>query len=193
MLLLIAGLVIFLGLHSLRIFAEPMRTQLLARFGDGGFKAFYSVVSIVGFALIWYGYGQARMAPSMVWNPPMATRHIATLLTLVSFIILFAAYVPRNRIKRAIGHPMVIAVKVWAFAHLLANGMLADIVLFGSFLLWAVLSFRAARGRDKANAYVRPGEVSVLSDVITIVAGIVAWVVFAIWLHGWLIGVKPFG
>ncbi len=193
MLLLITGLVIFLGLHSLRIVAEPVRTQLVTRFGEAGFKGIYSVVSIIGFALIWYGYGQARMTPSMVWNPPMATRHLASLLTLVSFIILFAAYVPRNRIKRAIGHPMVIAVKVWAFAHLLANGMLADIVLFGSFLIWAVLDFRAARGRDKANGYVRPTEVSVLSDITTIVAGTIAWFVFAVWMHGWLIGVRPFG
>lgn len=193
MLLLIIGLVIFLGLHSLRIFAEPSRSRLIERFGEGGFKGIYSVVSIIGFILIWYGYSQARLAPSMVWNPPMATRHVATVLTLLSFIVLFAAYVPRNRIKRAIGHPMVIAVKIWAFAHLLANGMLADIVLFGSFLIWAALDFRAARGRDKAAGYVRPAEVSSMADIVTVVGGMVAWTVFAIWLHGWLIGVKPFG
>lgn len=193
MLLLIVGLILFLGLHSLRIFAEPVRTRLFDKFGEGGFKGIYSVVSIVGFALIWYGYGQARLAPSMVWNPPMATRHIATLLTLVSFIVLFAAYVPRNRIKRAIGHPMIIAVMIWAVAHLLANGMFADIVLFGSFLVWAVLDFRAARGRDKAAGFVRPPEVSIVSDIATVAIGTIAWMVFAIWLHGLLIGVKPFG
>ena len=193
MLFLIIGLILFLGLHSLRIFDEPVRARLLERLGEGGFKVIYSLASIIGFALIWYGYGQARQAPSMVWNPPVAMRHIATLLTLVSFIILAAAYVPRNRIKRAIGHPMVIAVKVWAFAHLLANGMVADIVLFGSFLIWAVLSFRAARGRDRAAGFVRPPEVSIVSDIGTFVIGLIAWAAFAIWLHGLLIGVKPFG
>jgi len=193
MLFLIIGLIVFLGLHSTRIFAEPARTRVVGRLGEGSYKGIYSVVAVIGFALIWYGYGQARLAPSMVWNPPVATRHIATLLTLFSFILLAAAYVPRNRIRRAVGHPMVIAVKIWAFAHLLANGMLADIVLFGSFLIWAVLDFRAARKRDKAAGYVRPPEVSAVSDIATVVIGSLAWFVFAIWLHVWLIGVKPFG
>jgi len=139
MLLLIVGLVLFLGLHSLRIFAEPTRLRLIERYGAGTFKGIYSLVSIIGFVLIWVGYGQARLAPSMIWNPPMGMRHLASLLTLVAFIFLVAAYVPRNRIKRALGHPMVLAVKVWALAHLLPNGMLADIVLFGSFLIWGVL------------------------------------------------------
>ncbi len=192
MTLLVAGLILFLGIHSIRIFAENGRTALVSKLGANGYKGLYTVVAIVGLVLIVIGYGQARMTPSMVWNPPVAMRHIAALLTLIAFVLLTAAYIPRNRIKRAVGHPMVLAVKVWAFAHLLANGNIADFVLFGSFLIWAVLDFRAARRRDKAAGYVRPPEVSALADLITLVVGVGGWLVFAMWLHVMLIGIKPF-
>ena len=181
MTLLVAGLILFLGIHSIRIFAENGRTALVSKLGANGYKGLYTVVAIVGLVLIFIGYGQARMTPSMVWNPPVAMRHIAALLTLIAFVLLTAAYIPRNRIKRAV-----------AFAHLLANGNIADFVLFGSFLIWAVLDFRAARRRDKAAGYVRPPEVSALADLITLVVGVGGWLVFAMWLHVMLIGIKPF-
>lgn len=191
--LLIAGLVIFLGIHSIRIFAEPTRQGLIARIGEKPYKGLYTVVSLIGFVLIVWGYGEARVTTSPVWNPPIAMRHLASLLTLVSFVFLAASYVPGNRIKRALGHPMILGVKLWAVAHLLANGTVADILLFGSFLLWAVLDFRAARMRDR-DAGVKPvSDVSMARDLVTVIAGVLAWVVFALWLHGWLIGIKPFG
>jgi uncharacterized membrane protein len=190
--MLILGLVLFLGVHSVRIVANDWRTQVIAQRGEGTWKGLYSLLSILGFGLIIWGYGLARQQPVVLWLPPVAMRHVAALLTLVSFVLLVAAYVPRNGIKARLHHPMVISVKVWAFAHLLCNGNLADVVLFGAFLAWAALSFRAARARDRAAQTVYPAG-SAMGTAITVVVGTVAWVGFALWLHGMLIGVRPFG
>ena len=192
MTLLILGLVVFLGVHSVRIFADDWRTQVITRRGEGAWKGLYSLLSIAGFALLIWGYGLARQQPVVLWTPPVAMRHMASLLTLIAFILLVAAYVPRNGIKARLHHPMVIGVKVWAFAHLLCNGNLADVVLFGAFLVWAALDFRAARGRDRAAQTVYPAG-TVAATAITVIVGAVAWVGFALWLHGMLIGVRPFG
>lgn len=192
MTLLILGLVIFLGVHSTRVFAEGWRTAQIARMGEKGWKAAYSVASLVGFVLLVWGYGQARLEPVPLWTPSIGLRHLASLLTVLSFILLAAAYVPGNGIKARIGHPMVVGVKVWALSHLLANHTLADLLLFGGFLVWAVLCFRAARARDRAAGTVYPAG-TMQGNLITVGAGLVAWAVFAMWLHAPLIGVKPFG
>jgi len=192
MAMLLLGLVLFLGVHSVRIFADDWRTQVITRRGEGAWKGLYSLLSIAGFALLIWGYGLARQQPVVLWTPPVAMRHMASLLTLIAFILLVAAYVPRNGIKARLHHPMVIGVKVWAFAHLLCNGNLADVVLFGAFLVWAALSFRAARARDRAAQTVYPAG-TVAATAITVIVGAVAWVGFALWLHGMLIGVRPFG
>ena len=192
MTVLILGLLLFLGVHSVRIFAEGWRGAQIARFGETGWKLVYSLVSLIGLVVLIHGYGMSRADPVLVWNPPIWTRHLAALLTLPAFILLAAAYVPGNRIKAALGHPMILGVKVWAFSHLLANGRLGDIVLFGAFLLWAVLDFRAARQRDRASPVTRPAG-GLAGDAITLVAGLVGWAVFALYLHTWLIGVPVFG
>lgn len=192
MTLLIAGLVIFLGIHSVRIVADDWRTAQIARRGPKAWKGVYTLVSIVGFVLIVWGYGLARQSPVILYSPPLWLRHLGTVLTIPAFILLVATYVPGTRIKRAVGHPMVLGVKLWAVAHLLANGTLADLVLFGSFLVWAIFSYAAARRRDRAAGTVYAvGPVS--RDAIAVVVGLVAWAVFAFWLHGSLIGVRPFG
>jgi uncharacterized membrane protein len=192
MTLLILGLVLFLLTHSLRIFAEDWRARRIAAMGPMGFKGVYSLLSIAGFVLIVYGYAAARQAPVLLYAPPVWTRHLAALLTIPAFILLVAAYVPGTRIKRAVGHPMVLGVKTWALAHLLANGMLADVLLFGAFLAWAVLDYISSRRRDRATG--RVYVVGPLSrDIIAVVVGSIAWVVFALWLHRVLIGVAPFG
>lgn len=192
MVTLVIGLLLFLGVHSLRIVAEPLRTQWRDRLGENAFKGLYSLASFVGLLLIVWGYGAARLEPVVLWAPPVWSRHLASLLTLVAFVFLVAAYVPRNHLKAAIHHPMVVGVKTWAFAHLLANGTLADLLLFGGFLAWAALSFRAARGRDRAAGTVYPAGSWAMTGV-TVVVGVVAWAVFAMWAHRVLIGVRPFG
>lgn len=192
MTLLVLGLLLFLGMHSVRVFAEGWRTQMRTRLGEGGWKGLYSLVSLVGLVLIVLGYGAARENPQWLWASPLWTRHLAALLTLLSFVLLAAAYVPGNGLKARLHHPMVLGVKVWAFAHLLANGTLADLLLFGGFLAWAVAAFAAARRRDRAAGTVyAPGRA--LPTVATVVAGVVLWAVFAFWAHGALFGVRPFG
>jgi uncharacterized membrane protein len=189
---LILGLILFLGSHSARIVAEPWRQRRIAAMGLNGWKAIYSIVAIVGFVLIVIGYGEARSAPVILYSPPPWTRHLAALLTIPAFVLLAAAYVPGTRIKRAVGHPMVAGVKIWAFAHLLANGTLADVLLFGSFLAWAVVDYIASRRRDRvAGTVYAVGPVS--RDLIAVVIGLAAWALFAFWLHAAWIGVRPFG
>ena len=189
---LILGLIIFLGAHSVRIFAEDWRTAQRKRLGEGPWKGLFSLVSVIGFGLIVWGFALARQQPVVIWSPPFAMRHIAALLTLIAFVLLAAAYVPRNSIKARVHHPMVLAVKTWAFAHLLANGRLADLVLFGAFLVWAVACFAAARKRDRAAGTQYPAG-STGATLATVVVGVLFWALFAFWLHGVLIGVRPFG
>ena len=189
---LIAGLILFLGVHSIRVFANDWRSRTLARLGEKPFKGIYALLSIAGFVLLVWGYGQARQQGVMLWNPPIAMRHLAALLTLVSFVLLAATYVPGNQIKAKLHHPMVLGTKVWALAHLLANGGLADTVLFGSFLVWSVLLFAASRKRDRREQIVYAAGTAG-ATAITVAVGVVAWAVFAFWLHRVLIGVSPFG
>ena len=188
---LLLGVVLFLGVHSARIVADGARTRFIARRGEGPWKGLYSLASALGLVLIVWGYGQARLQPTVLWTSPGWTRPLASLLTLVSFVLLAAAYVPRNGIKARLHHPMVLGVKAWALAHLLANNTAADVLLFGGFLLWAVFSFRAARARDRvAQVAYPPGTTA--ATLTTVAAGVLAWAVFAFWAHGALVGVKPF-
>jgi len=192
MTLLILGLVLFLGVHSVRIVADGYRSDFIAKRGLGAWKGLYSIASLAGFVLIVWGYGQARAQPVLLWAPIPGAAHAAALLTLLSFVLLAAKDVPGNGIKARVHHPMVLGVKVWAFAHLLANHTLADLLLFGSFLVWAIASFAAARRRDRAaGTTYPPGRLS--RTLLTVAAGVSVWAVFAFWLHGWLIGVRPFG
>ena len=189
---LLLGLIVFLGVHSVRIVADGWRTQTIARVGAKPWKGLYSVASVLGFALIVWGFGVARAQPLQLWSPPLAMRHVASLLTLIAFILLAATYVPGNGIKAWLHHPMVLSVKVWALAHLLANGNLAHVVLFGAFLAWSIVNFSAARRRDRvAGTVYLPGRTA--ATLTTVVLGALAWVAFAVWLHGWLIGIRPIG
>jgi uncharacterized membrane protein len=192
MTMLILGLILFLGVHSTRIVADGWRASVRGRIGELPWKGIYSLVSIVGFVLIIWGFSLARQQPVQLWALPRGMRHVAALLTLVAFVLLAATYVPRNAIKARLHHPMVLGVKAWALAHLLANGNLADVVLFGSFLAWAVFSFRAARQRDRAAHTDYPAGTTA-GTVTTVVVGLAAWALFAFWAHGLLIGIRPIG
>lgn len=188
---MILGLLIFLGAHSVRVFADDWRTARIQRFGEGAWKGVFSVVSVIGLALAIWGFGQMRMDPVFIWSPPMALRHLVALLMIPAFILLVAAYVPRNHIKARLGHPMLLSVKLWALSHLLINGRLGDIVFFGAFLVWAILDFRSARRRDRAAMEVQP-ETSAVATVIAVVLGLVAYYVFAFHLHTWVTGMPAF-
>jgi len=192
MTLLILGLIVFLGVHSVRVFAEGWRTRMRQRLGENAWKGIYSLLSIVGFVLIVWGYGQAHVQPLVLWPSATWTRHLAALLTIPAFILLVAAYIPGNAIKSRLHHPMVLGVKTWALAHLVANNTLADLLLFGGFLGWAVASFMAARRRDDAAGTVYlQGHVG--PTLATVAVGLLAWAGFAFWAHAAWIGVRPFG
>lgn len=188
---LLVGLLLFLGVHSVRIVADGWRTRQIARLGEARWKGAYALLSALGLGLIIWGYGLSRAQPVVVWEPALWTRHLTALLTAPAFVLLAAAYVPGSRIKPALGHPMLLGVKTWALAHLLSNGNLGGVLLFGTFLVWAVLAFRAARGRDRAAGVVYPAG-TLAGDAKVLVVGLLAWGLFAGFLHGWLIGVRPF-
>ena len=194
MLLLILGLVLFLGMHAVTM-KRDLRAQLIERFGAGGYRGLYSAVSILGFLLLIYGYGLQRAAGyTVVWEPPVWTRHLALLLNLPIFILLAVGRRPSWLLSR-VKHPMLLAVKIWATAHLLANGDLGSLLLFGGFLAWAVMARISVKRRPEeiARAAAMTNVAFGRRDIIAIVAGLVLYVVFALWLHPLLIGVSVTG
>jgi len=190
MTMLLVGLAVFLGMHSVSIFAPQWRGAMASRMGTLPWKGLYSAVSIVGFALLWKGYALARLEPIPIYVPPAGLRHVAALLMLPVFPLLLAAYLP-GRIKTLAVHPMLVAVKLWAASHLLANGMLADIVLFGAFLAWAVMDRISLKRRAPTDTPSLPR--STVNDAIVVIGGLALYGVFVGRWHEALIGVAPFG
>jgi uncharacterized membrane protein len=187
--LLVAGLVIFLGVHSIAIFAPDLRARALVQLGEGGWKGLYALVSLIGLVMIVHGFGLARQAPVVLYTPPPWTRHITFLFMLPVFPLILAAYFP-GRIKTATKHPMLVAVKCWAFGHLLANGLLADVLLFGGFLAWAVVDRIALKRRTQA---MRTAPAGRFNDVIAVVLGLALYAFVIGWAHVRLFGVSPLG
>jgi len=191
MIVLVAGLVLFLGIHSVSIVAPGWRSAQVARRGERAWKGLYSIVSGVGLALLIVGYGLARREPVVLYTPPVALRHVALLLMVPAFPLLFAAYLP-GRIRSAAKHPFLLAIKLWATAHLLANGTMADVLLFGAFLAWAVADRISVKRRSAAEAHDAPAAPArPMNDLIAVVGGLAAYVVIVFWAHRWLIGVSP--
>jgi uncharacterized membrane protein len=186
---LIVGLILFLGQHSLRLIAPRWRESMIARLGAMPFKGLYAVLSIATFVVLVWGYGLARAQTPILWNPPGWTHHVTALFVLLAFYLFVAGYLPGTKIKARIGHPMTMGITVWAFAHLWSNGSLADVILFGAFLVWSHLVFHAARKRQPP----KPGTGSLTRDAFAALIGLVLWGLFAHFLHLRLIGVAPFG
>jgi uncharacterized membrane protein len=183
---LVIGLILFLGIHSVSIVNEPWRNRMADQLGELPWKGIYAIIAIVGVILIIHGYAAARYDPVVLYAPPAWLRHLAFLLLLPVFPLILATYLP-GRIQSAVKHPMILAVKFWALAHLLANGMLADVLLFGGFLAWAVAERISFKRRTKRPIPSAPA--SKLNDIVAVVGGLVLYVVFAFSLHPLLIGV----
>jgi uncharacterized membrane protein len=190
MTLLILGLVLFIGVHSVGILAPTWRDRVVAQFGEIPWKGLYALASLVGFVLIVWGYGLARQDPVVLYAPPVWTRHLALLFMVPVFPLLLAAYLP-GRIQAKVGHPMLAAVKLWALAHLLANGNLGDVVLFGIFLAWAVADRISLKRR--AAPWVPGVPSGQANDWIALGMGLVLYVAFLGGIHAWLMGVSPLG
>jgi len=191
MLQLILGLVLFFSAHSLSMVRPAWRAQAVARFGEGPFKLAYSLVSALGLWLVVIGYGAARATdPVLLYQPPVWLRHVSLLLMLPVFTLVLAAYLP-GRIRQTLKHPMLIGVFLWALAHLLANGTLADLLLFGSFLVWALADLVSLGRRGAAPVPgAPPGK---WNDLIAILGGLAIYGAFIAFLHRWLMGVPPIG
>jgi uncharacterized membrane protein len=189
MIIFIIGIILFLGSHSVRIFAEPWRTRMIHQLGEKKWKGLYTLFSLFGFILLVIGYSQARQNTVIIWQPPIFLTHLAVLLNLFTFILLASSAPNNNAIRVKLKHPMILGVKVWALAHLLANGSLIDLILFGSFLMWAILDFRSARNRPISSN--ETPFISLKATLIAILFGVAVWLAFIFGLHQWLIGVSP--
>jgi len=193
MLVLVVGLAIFLGVHSVSIVAPGWRAATVARLGERPWKGLYSLASAVGLVLIVVGFGMARRDPVVLYTPPAALRHLSLVVMLPVFPLLFAAYLP-GRIRAAAKHPFLVAVKLWALAHLLANGTLADVLLFGAFLVWAVADRISVKRRPAAETHEVPAAPpGAANDAIALIGGLLVYVVFILWAHRWIVGVSPLG
>ncbi len=197
MTMLLLGLLIFRGVHALRVFASHWRARWISQWGSWRFKAAYALFSLLGLVLILQGYPEAKQMPLTLWEPPFGLRHLSAALMWPALVLLLAAYIPGNGIRAKLRHPMTLSVKVWAVAHLLANGHWADVALFGSFLLWSVLLYRAARREDRSQMVGLMGHSAQwlnLGTVVTLLVGSAIWYGFT--LGGWhaaLFGVSPLG
>ena len=188
MLVLILGLVLFLGIHSSRIIGEDFRNAQIAKFGAERWKGIYSIVSLVGFVLIIWGYSLARPEAAILYEPPVWMKHINATLMLLSLIALAAAKTPVGVIKPLLKHPMLVGVKLWAFGHLLANGDAASVLLFGSFLVWAIVDRISCKRRGDQGATVRG---PITNDIAPVLTGLVLYGLLVWKLHAWLFGVSP--
>lgn len=188
MLQLLLGIVLFFGAHSASIVALPVRDRMVAR-SETVWKGIYALASLAGIVLMVRGYADLRATPTVLYVTPYWMRHVAALLLLPVFVFFFAPYFP-GRIKAALKHPQLVAVKLWAFAHLLVNGMLADVLLFGSFLAWAVVDRISLKNRPPRPLPGAPESGS--NDIIVIVVGLALYAVFVFWAHEFLFGVRPF-
>jgi len=187
---LIIGLGVFLGVHSIAMLAPELRNRAMLRWGEGAWKGLHGLISLIGLVLIVRGFGLARQMPVVLYTPPVWMRDVTILFMLPVFPLLIAAYLP-GRIQAAAKHPMLAAVKFWAFAHLFANGRLADVLLFGGFLAWAVLDRISLKRRPPQKLRTAPARR--FDDVIAVVLGLALYVSFLGWAHVRLFGVAPLG
>lgn len=191
MTLLVVGLVLFFAVHLIRVFAPGFRTGMIARFGKPAWVVFHSLASIVTLVLVIYGFGEARQVTGMLWYPPVFMAHIAVTLMLVAMICLVAGFLPAGHIATKTKHPIVLSIKIWAVAHLLANGETSSVLLFGAFLAYGVLLRIALKRRERAGEITRRPFVSVGYDIAAVILGAALWFVILWKLHEWLIGVQP--
>ena len=191
MLILVLGLVIFFCLHSVRLVAPQWREKIMTAHGAMRWKIRFGMITLLATAFIVIGYMQVRLEPVWLWFPPVWTRHLAGLLVLVALFFVGSALVPNTTMKKKVGYPMLIAVKIWAFAHLISNGTLADVIIFGSFLVWSIVSFAVYRRRDRKAGVVRDQESGVQFDLAAFTFAMVSWFAIVFYLHQAIIGVSP--
>ena len=189
MLWFIAGLILFFAVHSISIVSDSWRDDMAQRLGERPWRVLHGLASLAGLVLLIWGYGIARNGSAVLYTAPLWLRDVNYLLMLFVFPLLLAVFLP-GRIKTAVKYPAFAAVKIWAFAHLLVNGALADVLLFGCFLAWAIAGRISMKYRRRRSV---PGfPETAANDLIAVAAGLVIYALFLFYLHGRLIGV-PLG
>lgn len=191
MALLVLGIVVFLGIHLVRSFAPGVRAAVIKRSGAASWRAIHGIASVVGLALIVIGFDQARATTGMLYTPPIFMAHIALALMLIASICLVAAFLPSGKIRVATKHPAILAIKIWALAHLIANGETASVLLFGAFLAWGVILRISMKKRWRAGEIANPAFVSYRYDLAAAVLGAALYGVIVWRLHELVIGVSP--
>ena len=206
--MMILGLILFLGSHSVGIFAPLWRARAVGKIGLNTYKGIYSLVALAGIILIVKGHDNAVDTLAWGWAPPLFTKHLTVLLMLFALIMLVSSFVPNNHLKAKLKHPMILGVKIWAFSHLICNGEGANVILFGSFLIWAVLDFRSLRQKDRLASQANPvsqptgvadqaiisaqiAQPSTSNTFLCIVLGALIWLAMVAYLHNLLFGVYP--
>lgn len=191
MTLLIVGIILFLGIHLIRVVVPGFRQSMIASLGERGWKIGYSIASLITLILLIRGFGQARQVTGVLYTPPVWMAHITLLLMLSAMICLVASLLPAGHIAVKTKHPMVLSVKIWAFAHLLANGETSSVLLFAAFLAWGVIMRISLKRRERAGELTLRPFVSAKYDLYAVIIGVVAWGLIIWRLHEWLIGVPP--
>jgi uncharacterized membrane protein len=187
---LILGLAVFFGVHSISLLALALRNRIAERLGTLVWQGIYSVIALLGFYLLVTGYGAARASAAVLYVTPSWLRYVAALLMLPVFVLAFASVLP-GRIRTRAGHPLLLATMLWAAAHLLTNGSVADLLLFGIFLVWAVAVRISLERRPARPIRVLPA--SSINDAIVVVGGLALYAAFVLWLHARWFGVPPLG
>ncbi|MGJ8647253.1 MAG: NnrU family protein [Marinomonas colpomeniae] len=190
MLILVVGLAIFFAVHCVRLFIPDWRKMVVTKAGLMSWRVRFGMLSLLSIGFIFMGYGQARLAPVWLWFPPVFMPHITSLIMFVALFFFCSAVVPKTTLRRVTGYPLYLAVKLWAFAHLLSNGNLADVLLFGSFLIWAIASYAIFRSRDR-KAGVKAEESNIRFDLIALGFTFVSWFAIVLFFHKAVIGVSP--
>ncbi len=191
MALLILGIVIFIGIHLVRSFAPGLRAAVTKRSGTGAWHAIHGIAALVGLALIAIGFVKARATTGILYTPPVFMTHIALTLMLIASIFLVAAFLPAGKIRVATKHPAILAIKIWALAHLLANGEAPSVLLFGAFLAWGVILRISMKKRWRAGEITYPAFVSSRYDLAAVLIGAALYGVIVWKLHALVIGVAP--
>ena len=185
MAILVLGLLVFLGIHSVRIFADDWRSAQIAARGDNTWKGMYTGASILGLALLVYGYGLARETADLLYVPPAWGRSFLMIAMPIALVLFTASQLPMGHLKKRLAHPMLWGTAIWAVGHLLANGDMASVVLFGGFLIWALLDLKSAYGRPKGE----PVAPKVWLDLAALAIGFAVTAIFVMFLHQYLFGV----
>jgi uncharacterized membrane protein len=189
MIIFIMGFIIFFGIHSISLFSRPLRDRLLARIGESKWKGYFTLLAILGLTLLVMGYVEVRKTPTFVYHLPDWFRSLVWILMLPVFPLLILAYLP-GTFREMIPHPMVTSIILWSGSHLLVNGTLGDIILFGMFFIWSIGIYISMVKHPRDGGLKQPVSLQMKYDLIAMVTGLILYFSYFLWLHEMIIGMR---